>query len=49
MGHGQRREGRGRYEAIYNNMPPFGLGKAGRLVPLTEHRGARERLSPAGV
>src|SRR5947209_5278373 len=24
----------GQYEAIYGNMPPHGLGKAGRLVPL---------------
>jgi hypothetical protein len=22
----------GRYESVYNNMPPFGLGPAGRLV-----------------
>ena len=25
----------GNYESIYVNMPPFGLGKAGRLVPAT--------------
>jgi len=25
----------GRYENIYVNMPPFGLGKAGTLVPAT--------------
>ena len=24
----------GSYESIYNNMPPFGLGKAGRLEPI---------------
>lgn len=24
----------GAYENIYNNMPPFGLGKAGRLKPI---------------
>ena len=23
----------GAYEAVYNNMPPFGLGRAGALVP----------------
>src|ERR1039457_3298477 len=34
----------GEYEAIYGNMPPFGLGKAGRLVPLSESSSARERL-----
>jgi hypothetical protein len=26
----------GEYEAIYGNMPPFGLRKAGRLVPLAD-------------
>ena len=26
------------YEAIYSGMPPFGLGKAGELVPATGHR-----------
>ena len=30
----------GQYEAIYSGMPPFGLGKAGKLVPAT---GAREK------
>lgn len=34
----------GEYEAIYGNMPPHGLGKAGRLVPVAEASGARERL-----
>jgi hypothetical protein len=24
---------KGTYENIYNNMPPFGLGKAGELIP----------------
>jgi hypothetical protein len=32
----------GQYEAIYSGMPPFGLGKVGKLVPVT---GARERAS----
>lgn len=35
----------GEYEAIYGNMPPHGLGKAGRLVPLSESSRARARLS----
>jgi hypothetical protein len=34
----------GEYEALYGNMPPFGLGKAGRPVPLRESSSARERL-----
>jgi len=34
----------GEYEAIYGNMPPFGLGKAGDLVPLSEDVTARKRL-----
>lgn len=34
----------GEYEAIYGNMPPHGLGKAGRLVPLGGTSGARQRL-----
>ena len=39
----------GDYEAIYGNMPPFGLGKAGRVVPLSESSSARARLrAPAG-
>jgi hypothetical protein len=34
----------GQYEAIYGNMPPRGLGKAGRLVPASEASTARLRL-----
>lgn len=35
----------GRYESLYSGMPPFGLGKAGRLVPAVGNReAARERL-----
>ena len=34
----------GEYEAIYGNVPPRGLGKAGRLVPVAESVGARQRL-----
>ena len=28
----------GRYEAIYSGMPPYGLGKVGKLVSATGHR-----------
>jgi len=28
----------GEYESVYNNMPPYGLGKVGKLVPATGHR-----------
>ncbi|MDA0160305.1 DUF4188 domain-containing protein [Solirubrobacter ginsenosidimutans] len=34
----------GNYEAIYGNMPPRGLGKAGRLVPASDADSARSRL-----
>jgi Domain of unknown function (DUF4188) len=34
----------GEYEAIYGNMPPFGLGKATELVRLGADTGARARL-----
>jgi hypothetical protein len=34
----------GEYEAIYGNMPPFGLGKAGRLTRVTGSTSARKRL-----
>ncbi|MCA1846090.1 MAG: DUF4188 domain-containing protein [Actinobacteria bacterium] len=38
----------GRYEAVYGNMPAFGLGKAGLLVPASGRRdSARGRLQPA--
>jgi Domain of unknown function (DUF4188) len=37
----------GEYEAIYGNMPPRGLGKAGRLVPVAESSAARGRLRAA--
>src|SRR5690349_1817658 len=37
----------GEYEAIYGNMPPHGLGKAGRLMPLSEATSARARLTAA--
>jgi hypothetical protein len=38
----------GEYESIYGNMPPTGLGKAGRLLTLAEAKSARERVS-AGI
>ena len=38
----------GAYETVYNNMPPWGLGVAGRLVEAKGHRrAARERLQAA--
>jgi hypothetical protein len=38
----------GRYECIYSNMPPFGLGKVAPLVPITSLRdAARQRLDRA--
>jgi hypothetical protein len=37
----------GEYEAIYGNMPARGLGKAGRLVPVAESVGARQRIRAA--
>ena len=39
----------GEYEAIYGNMPPFGLGKASRLVPISESSSARRRLKTMGA
>ena len=39
----------GEYEAIYGNMPPFGLGKAGRLVPLSESSSARHRIKASAA
>lgn len=36
----------GKYENVYVNMPPFGLGKVGTLIPATGKREtARERLT----
>jgi hypothetical protein len=35
----------GEYETVYSGMPPFGLGKAGRLIPATGGKeSARERF-----
>ena len=34
------------YEAIYYNMPPYGLGKIGKLVPAKgRHESARDRIN----
>jgi hypothetical protein len=36
----------GSSETVYHNMPPFGLGRAGSLVPATGHlQHAKERLA----
>src|SRR5436190_9610670 len=44
--HETYRIARGQYEAIYGGMPPFGLGKIGRLVPISRPRdSARERMN----
>ena len=37
----------GEYEAIYGNMPAYGLGKASKLVPLDASSTARQRLRAA--
>lgn len=39
----------GEYEAIYGNMPAFGLGKATTLVPVAESSSARKRLKAAAA
>lgn len=39
----------GQYEAVYGNMPPRGLGKAGRLVSASEASSARARLRPTSL
>lgn len=39
----------GEYEAVYGNMPPHGLAKAGRPVPISESSSARERLGAVTV
>lgn len=37
----------GEYEAVYANMPPHGLGKAGRLSPMSQASTARLRVNRA--
>jgi len=39
----------GEYEAVYANMPPFGLGKAATVVPAAEGSRARSRLKRRAV
>ena len=39
----------GNYEAIYSGMPPFGLGKVGKLVPATGARESAAARLTAGV
>jgi Domain of unknown function (DUF4188) len=40
----------GHYEAIYSGMPPFGLGRASRLIPATGRRDtARSRMETTAV
>jgi hypothetical protein len=34
----------GEYEAVYGNMPPHGLGKAGTLMPASQSSSARGRI-----
>jgi hypothetical protein len=34
----------GEYECVYANMRPFGLAKAGRVVPLAGSSSARQRI-----
>lgn len=37
----------GEYEAVYGNMPPFGLAKATELIPVAKDASARRRLKNA--
>ena len=39
----------GEYEAVYGNMPEFGLGAAGEVVPAAEASTARGRLKAAAT
>ena len=39
----------GEYEAVYGNMPTYGLGKASKAVPVAESVGARARLQRAAA
>jgi len=37
----------GNYEVFYHNMPPFGLGKAGKLIAVSGNlHSAKERMQP---
>jgi hypothetical protein len=36
----------GSFETIYHNMPPFGLGRVGTLIPATgRHQSANDRIN----
>lgn len=39
----------GQHESVYANMPAFGLGKAGTLVPATGHRQSAAQRLKAGA
>jgi hypothetical protein len=40
----------GSFETIYHNMPPFGLGRIGTLVPATGHyQSSKERMKSTPV
>lgn len=39
----------GQYECVYNNMPRFGLGKVGPLVPATGPRSSAKQRIAAGA
>jgi Monooxygenase af470-like len=39
----------GQYEAVYGNRPRHGLGRAGRLVPVSQSSTARGRLGATAV
>jgi fumigallin biosynthesis monooxygenase-like protein len=40
----------GEYETIYSGMPPFGLGSAAKLVPISDkHESARDRITGSSL
>ena len=40
----------GHYEAIYSGMPPYGLGKVGKLIPASGNRdSAKSRMNVAAL
>jgi len=39
----------GNYETVYSGMPPYGLGKVGKLVPATGARDAARSRMSSGV
>lgn len=47
--HETYRVAEGQYETIYHNMPPFGLGKVGTLVPsVGRYETSAQRMNAAG-